>query len=191
MGRYGLPVLVSLASFGCGVDPALSVNGCPPPPEEHPVGPSSLTATGPCAFEQRAAVTCESSVDNFTLALTRKAKNGATLVMYVDFDHYHGPGNYDDGRMFVAVQDGQSLYRWSNDRARITVGPDEAFAVLPETRLAAEPMFVDCKRVIGSDTMYQHDCARQTSAKTPAEGTIEVVSGKLQCEGGTKGKGTS
>jgi hypothetical protein len=189
MCRYGLTVLVSLAAVGCGVDPALSVKGCPPPPEQQSVGPSSLTATGPCAFEQRAAATCESSIDDFVVALTRKANNGATLVLHVNFEHYHGPGTYDDARMFVAVQDGKSLSRWSNDRARITVGPDEAFVVLPDTRLAAEPMFVDCSRVIGPDTNYQPNCAGQTSAKTPLEGTIEVVSGKLQCE--AVGKRTS
>jgi len=156
-------------------------DACPPPPEES-TGPSNLTVKGPCAFEHRAAVICEPLGDDFIVAVSRKAANGATLVMYMNVEKYAGPGNYDEAQMFVAVQDGQSMYRWSNENVRITIGAGEAFTVLPTTRLEAEPMLVDCKRVIGPNTNYQYDCGGETNEKTPLEATFEIVSGTLQCE---------
>jgi hypothetical protein len=66
------------------------------------------------------------------------------------------------------------------------VGPGEAFATISEAKLEAEPMLVDCNRVIGPDTNYQYDCGGRTDEKTPLESTFEVVSGKLQCASVTK-----
>jgi hypothetical protein len=162
-------------------------DACPPPPEDSP-GPSSLSVTGPCAFQQRGAVVCESLGDDFIVAVSRKAANGATLVAYINVEAYKGPGSYDEAQMFVAVQDGKSMYRWSNERGRVTVGPGEAFLVLPTTRLEAEPMLVDCGRVIGPETNYQYDCGGRTDVKTPLETTFEVVSGRLSCQAADKEK---
>jgi hypothetical protein len=159
--------------------PGWHPEACPPPPEAS--GPGNLNVTGPCEFHHRAAVSCESYGDDFIVAATRKAANGATLVMYMNVEQYHGPGKYDEGQMFVAVQDGKSMYRWTNDNVRVEIGAGEAFAIVSEARLEAEPMLVDCKRVIGPETNYQYDCGGYTDEKTPLDTTFEVVAGKLQC----------
>lgn len=152
-----------------------------PPPADAASGPSDLSVTGPCAFEHRSAAICESLADDFLVAVSRKAANGATLVVYINVEQYHGPGDYDESQMFVAVQDGKSMYRWSNERGKITVGAGEKFVDLPKTLLDAEPMLVDCKRVIGAETNFQYDCGGRTDERTPLESTIEIASGRLSC----------
>jgi hypothetical protein len=153
---------------------------CPPPADESP-GPGDLIVSGPCGLRHRAAVHCESSRDDFITAFTQNARNGATIVTYVNVEFYHGPGSYDGAQVFVAVQSATSIYRWSNDNAHAVVGPDEAFVLLPETRLMAEPMLVDCSRLIGPATNYQYQCARSTDAKMVVSSPPEVLSGRLQC----------
>ncbi len=206
-----LAIVACLAAIACDEDPARSVKivarppatagsvetppsvvgpsrtaewrpeACPPPPEDSP-GPSSLTVTGPCAFQHRGAVSCEPIADDFYISMSRKAARGATLMVYINVEKYHGPGSYDGAQMFVGVQDKTSIYRWSSDTIAITVGPGEEFAVLPTTRLDAEPVLIDCT---GPMTNFQ--CGGRGDA--PAfESTTEVVSGTLRCEGGGKEK---
>jgi hypothetical protein len=155
--------------------------GCPPPHENSP-GPSSLTVSGPCTFEHRAAVSCESMHDDFILTASREAARGATLMVYINVEKYKGPGSYENAEMFVGVQDETSIYRWSSDRVSITIGPDEAFAILPATRLDAEPLLVDCT---GPQTNYQCGGRSDTS---PINGTTEVVAGTLRCNSVAKSK---
>lgn len=155
--------------------------GCPPPPEDSS-GPSSLSVTGPCAFQHRGRVSCEARADDFYVSLSRKAARGATLMVYINVEKYHGPGSYDGAEMFVGVQDKTSIYRWSGDRLTITVGPGEGFVVLPTTRLDAEPILIDCT---GPMTNFQ--CGGRGDAEALLT-TTEVVSGTLWCEGGGKEK---
>ena len=142
-----------------------------------------MIATGPCAFEHRGAVSCEATVDDFIMAATRKAARGATLVIYINVEHYAGPGSYEGTQMFVEVEDGTSIYRWSNDNFRITVGPGEEFAVLPTIRLDAEPLLVNCAGQVGPASNWLYDCKGRTGA-TAIEGTTEVISGTLRCDKG-------
>jgi len=110
---------------------------CPPPPE--PLrGPSTFEAKGACNFHQRSAVECTSVADDFLVEISRPAAHGATLVIFVNVENYHGPGKYDGGQMLVSVQDPKGLYRWRSDQVTITVGEGEKFAVLAPTRL--EPL---------------------------------------------------
>ncbi len=146
---------------------------CPPPPEEG-TGPSSLTVTGPCAFEHHGAVSCESTGDDFIVTMVRPAADGAQLMIYLNVEHYTGPGSYEDAQMFLSVQHNTFIYRWSNDSFPITVGSGEAFAVLPTTRLDAEPLLIDCT---GPMTNYQ--CSGR--GDSAIEMTTEVVSGTLRC----------
>ena len=160
------------------------LEACPPPPEDMP-GDSGkrapLVVTGPCAFEHRGAVSCESTGDDFIIAVTRKAARGARLVVYINVETYHGPGSYDHAQMFLEVEDGTSIYRWSNDNFTITVGPDETFALLPTTRLDGEPLLVNCSWQVGPKSNWLYDCAG-TSDATTMEGSSEVVSGTLWCD---------
>jgi hypothetical protein len=148
---------------------------CPPPPEDAP-GPSTLGVTGPCAFEHRGAVSCESAGDDFILTMTRPAAHGAKLMVYINVEKYHGPGSYEEAQMFLGVQDKTLIYRWSSDTVSITVGSGEELAVLPPTRLEAEPLLIEC-----SGPMTNYDCSGR--GDLPAmEASTEVVSGTLRCK---------
>src|SRR5262249_46236343 len=130
----------------------------------------------PCAFEQRAAVSCEALADDFIVVATRPAKNGATIMIYINVEKYTGPGEYTEAQMFVGVQDKQNIWRWSSDNVNITVGKDEAFSELPPTKLEAEPMLVHC-----TGPMNNYQC--EGRGDEPAfEKTIVTISGRLQCE---------
>ena len=78
-------------------------NGCPPPPEDSS-GPSTLTVSGPCAFEHKGIANCEWHADDFYLSMTRKAAQGATLTVYINVEGYDGPGQYKSAQMFIGVQ---------------------------------------------------------------------------------------
>ncbi len=153
------------------------MNGCPPPPEDS-AGGSSLTVTGPCAFEHKGTVSCERLVDDFYLTTTRKAAQGTTLTFFVNVEHYNGPGSYKDAQMFVSVMNKKLIYQWSSDTVDITVGPEEAFAVLPTTQLLAEPLLVDC-----SGPMTNYQCGGRGDP-TVFTDTYEIVAGTLKCEAG-------
>jgi hypothetical protein len=166
------------------VDPSQTgewrAQACPPPPEDSP-GPSSLVATGPCAFEHHAAVGCEATADDFIIATTRPAARGATLVIFVNVEHYAGPGRYAGAQMFVEVEDHGSIYRWSSDTLSITVGAGEKFATLPTSRLDAEPLLVNCQGEVGPGSNWLYDCAGRGS-RPAMDTTTEVVSGTLWCD---------
>jgi hypothetical protein len=197
--------LICLLSAGCGDDPARSVkiisqppvpmvtaflpprgpdrNSLPefcPPAEDSP-GPGSFFAKGPCEFRQSSPARCQASTDDFIVAIPRKAKNGGSLVVYLNVEQYHGPGSYDKAQLFVAVQGETTLYRWSNEDVHATVGPGEAFVTLPKTRLEQEPMRIQCSRLIGPASNYQYQCAASSVSNLEFDSSAEVVQGKLQC----------
>jgi hypothetical protein len=151
------------------------------PPSEDSQGPGTFAAKGPCAFRHRTPVDCEALADDFIVASPRKAKNGAILVIYLNVEHYHGPGVYDAAQLFVAVEGGTNIYRWSSDEVRVTVGPDEAFVTLARTRLDQEPMHVVCSRLIGPASNYTYQCAASSRVNLDIDNAPEIVSGKLQC----------
>ncbi len=151
------------------------IEGCPPPPEDGP-GPSTLSVTGPCAFQHQGTFACEASADDFYVSASRKAARGATLLVYINVERYKGPGTYKDAQMYIGVQDKTSIQRWSSDKVDITIGPGEEFAVLPSTRLDAEPVLVGC-----SGPMTNFQCGgRDTTFEAPPA----TASGTLRCEGG-------
>jgi hypothetical protein len=147
--------------------------GCPPPPEASP-GPSDFTAAGPCAFKHRGVVACEALGDDFLVTLTRKA-GGATLTVYINVEHYHGPGDYRDAQIYLGLQDKFNIYRWSSDKLNITVGSGQQSVTFPATSLEAEPLFTNCT---GPITNFQCQ-GRQFEADFLK--TREVVSGTLRC----------
>jgi hypothetical protein len=151
------------------------------PASEEPQGPGAFILEGPCAFRHRAPVSCEATPDDFIVAVPRKSKNGAMLVIYLNVEHYHGPGVYDGAQLFVALEGGTDIYRWSNDEVRATVGPGEAFVTLGRTRLDQEPMHVVCSRLIGPESNYTYQCAASSRANLDIDAAPEIVSGKLSC----------
>ncbi len=153
---------------------------CPPPAEEAS-GPGNFTVNGPCEFRRQAPVACESLQDDFVVAATQKAKSGASLVIYLNVEHYHGPGDYDEAQMFVALQSGTTIRRWSNDNVHAIVGPGETFVVLPESRLDAEPARMECSRLIGPESNYQFQCAGISESNPAIDSSVEMISGNLGC----------
>jgi hypothetical protein len=153
--------------------------GCPPPAEGAD-GPSAFAVTGPCAFEHKGAVSCETLPDDLLLTMTRKGARGTTLMVYINVERYHGPGSYPDGQMFVGLQDKKNIYRWSSDAVNITVGDGGEQVVLPPTKLEAEPLLVNC-----SGPMNNYQCEGRGEADA-FERTIAQVSGTLRCDGPPK-----
>ena len=168
-GASGSPAAVARAAATDWRPP-----GCPPPPEASS-GSSSFTVAGPCAFEHRNAVACESLGDDFLVTLSRKAAGGVALMVYINVEHYHGPGDYAGAEIYVGLQDKINIYRWSSDTLNITVGSGEEFVTLPATSLEAEPLFVNCT---GPMTNFQ--CEGRGGADE-FQKTREVVAGTLRC----------
>jgi hypothetical protein len=96
-------------------------------------------ATGACAFRHQGAVNCTSLEDDFILETSRPSARQSTLIIYLNVETYHGPGNYDEAQMLVSVQDATGLFRWRSDTVLATVGADEKFVDLQSTRLEALP----------------------------------------------------
>jgi len=157
-------------------DPKRLLEFCPSTAETSSAAGLFMTV-GSCAFQQREPVICNSLQDDFLVAFTRRAEHDANLVVYLNVEFYHGPGSYDHVEMFETLQSGENIYRWSNDRARATVGPGETFLTVPETELEAEPMLMNCTNTLGPATNYQFQCGR----RGPAMLASVTFSGKLQC----------
>jgi hypothetical protein len=178
-GTAARPRGTGASSSSAGVEPAAAPNwrqpGCPPPPEASS-GPSTFTAAGPCAFQHRAAVACEALDDDFLVTLSRRAAGGVTLMVYINVEKYHGPGDYRDAQIYLGLQDKFNIYRWSSDTLNITVGSGEQSVTLPGTSLEAEPVFTNCT---GRITNFQ--CEGREFAEEFLK-TREVVSGTLLCE---------
>jgi hypothetical protein len=134
---------------------------------------------GPCAFQHQGTFACESTGDDFYISASRKAARGATLLVYINVEQYKGPGVYKDAQMYIGVQDKTSIHRWSSDKVDITVSPGEEFAVLPSTRLDAEPVLVGC-----SGPMTNFQCGGRDTFEAPPA----IVSGTMRCEGGGEKK---
>ena len=151
-----------------------------PLPGEGSSGPSRFQAGGACGFQQRSAVNCESTPDDFIIGFMKKALHGATLAAYLNVENYHGPGSYDGVQLFIAVQSGQAIFRWSNDNAHATIAHGEASLTLPPTTLEPEPMLMACTDLIGPRTNYQFQCGTR-GTRIAIQGAAEVVSGALAC----------
>ena len=134
---------------------------------------------GPCEFQHQGLASCQAIGDDFLVALTRKAKQG-TLVTFINVEHYQGPGSYEGSQIFVAVQNGTTIHRWSSDTISTVVGPGEAFLDISKSRLELEPTLQDCSTLIGPASGYQFQCGARGFANA-AGNTDEIVSGKLQC----------
>jgi hypothetical protein len=109
------------------------------------------------------------------VTLSRKAAGGGTLMVYINVEQYHGPGDYHDAQIFLGLQDKFNIYRWSSDKLNITVGSGQQSVTLPATSLEAEPMFTNCT---GPMTNFQ--CEGRGFADEFLK-TREVVSGTLRC----------
>src|SRR5205814_1036429 len=77
-----IPAAEPTAGVGWGPEYQWRPELCPPPPEPSG-GPSTLVATGACAFRQLGMMECTSTEDDFILQMTRPAAREAKLLIYV------------------------------------------------------------------------------------------------------------
>ena len=150
-----------------------------PPPAEQGEGPSSVKATGPCAFEHRGEAVCEYTGDDFYVTVVRKARNGAELVFYVNVERYVGPGKYKaPNDVLVSLQDGSKIYRWWTNEFEVTVGPESRYVSLHEVRLEPELVLIGCT---GPQLNFQCD-GRGAESKNME--TISIATGAIYCKAG-------
>lgn len=148
-----------------------------PPPAQSDSGKSNIKVTGPCAFESKAEAECEILADDMQVILTRKAKNNAELMLYINVERYVGPGTYKaPNDMFVSLMDGEKIYRWWSNRFVATVGPESTSVTVKDVELEPELLLVGCT---GPQTNYQCD-GRGDEPKLMA--TSASVSGTIVCK---------
>ena len=151
---------------------------CPPPPEKG-LGPSTIKATGPCAFEHKGEADCEAAGDDFLVTAVRATRNKAELLLFVNVERYVGPGKYKaPNDVYVSLKDGSKIYRWWTNRAEVTVGPDSKFVTLHDVQLEPEMMLVGCT---GPQTNYQCDGRSEQSGIMETHAT---VTGNIYCKAG-------
>jgi hypothetical protein len=122
---------------GGGGGAPLPAGACPPEPETDAAG-SDASFTGPCAFHQAGRAYCNATQDDLYVVVQRPLPGGRTLSLYIDVEFYKGPGDYRDAQSLLIVQEGTTLYTWSNFRTVLTVLPGQAGVRLDPTDLAAE-----------------------------------------------------
>jgi len=110
------------------------------PPQAEPAGASGSDAelSGACAFHQAGQVYCRAALDDFYVLVRRLLPDGGTLDLYMDVETYAGPRAYRNVQVLLLVQDGPTLYQWSNFRADGTVTARETSFELPSTQLRPE-----------------------------------------------------
>jgi hypothetical protein len=148
-----------------------------PPLGDKGNGPSSLKVTGPCGFEHKGEAECEALADDFVVIVTRKAKNDAELMLFVNVEKYVGAGNYKrPNDIFLSLKDGEKIYRWWSNEFEVTVGPESKSITLQNVKLDPELLLVGCS---GPQTNYQCD-GRGDEPKHME--TLASVTGTIYCK---------
>ena len=76
--------------------------------------------------------------------LHAQGRTRGALEIHIGVEDYHWPGACVGLEMQMAVKDGKKIYRWTSEHLDIAVGLYSACVILPETRLAPEPVLVRC-----------------------------------------------
>lgn len=122
---------------GGGGGAPLPADACPPAAEAGPPG-SDADLAGPCAFHQAGRAYCNATADDLYVVVQRPLPAGRTFALYIDVEFYKGPGGYRDAQSLLIIQEGTTLYTWSNFRTSVTVLPGEAGVRLERTELTPE-----------------------------------------------------
>jgi hypothetical protein len=179
--RWAAAALTCAVAFGAfnlarAADSTWHPPACPPPPDNES-GRSSIKVTGPCGFESKAEAECEVLADDMQIILTRKAKNNAELMLYVNVERYVGPGTYKaPNDIFVSVLDGTKIYRWWSNQFVATVNAESKSVTLKDVKLEPELLLVGCT---GPQDNYQCD-GRGDEPKHME--TMTSVSGTIVCK---------
>ncbi|HXM56047.1 MAG TPA: hypothetical protein VOB72_11710 [Candidatus Dormibacteraeota bacterium] len=117
---------------------ALPAGACPPVAGVGGASGSDADLAGPCAYHEAGGAYCHAAGDDFYVVVQRPLPAGRTLDLYLDVEFYKGPGAYRDAQMLLLIQEGTTLYTWSNFRTNVTVLPGEAGVRLDRTELTPE-----------------------------------------------------
>lgn len=157
--------LIACALLGCDEDPARSVkiiarpaasvkpkaarqaleNPIPtwqpsfcPPPRETKHGPGTFVANGACSFEHHGFVDCTALNDDFIVSFIRPAKQAAEVALFINVEHYTGPGKYDYVQLLISVNHPTGPFRWRSEVALATVDDGQKSITFEPIRL--EPL---------------------------------------------------
>ena len=154
-------------------------SACPPMPEQGK-GPSTLKVTGPCAFEHKGEAECEWTGDDLLATVTRKTKNGAEVMFFVNVERYVGPGKYKaPNDVLVSLKEGSKIYRWSTNEFELTVGPDSRYVTLHDVRLDPELVLVGCT---GPQSNFQCD---GRGDEPQLMKSVSLATGTIYCKAGS------
>jgi hypothetical protein len=121
--------------------------------------------------------------DDFTITVTRKAKDGAEVVLFLNVERYVGPGQYKPPNdIFVGLKVGTKMYRWWSNAFDVTVGPESKSVTLHNVYLQPELVLVGCE---GPQTNYQCDGRGDEPEHMK---TFAYVSGTIYCKAGVAKK---
>jgi hypothetical protein len=118
--------------------PALPAGACRPLAAGGGPSGSDADLAGPCPFHEAGSAYCHAVGDDFYVVRQRPLPAGRALDLYLDVEFYEGPGAYRDTQTLLLVQEGTTLYTWSNFRMEVAVLPGEAGVRLARTELAPE-----------------------------------------------------
>ena len=150
-----------------------------PPPAEQGEGPSSVKATGPCAFEHKGEAECEAVGDDLYVTVIRKAKKAAELMFFVNVERFVGPGKYKaPNDVLISLKDGSKIYRWWTNQTEVIVGPESRYVTLRDVRLEPELVLIGCT---GPQSNFQCDGRSDDLAIME---TTSTVSGTIYCKTG-------
>jgi hypothetical protein len=148
-------VLGSSLFFGAGGSaPVLTANGppitgavgqslhqgqCASAGPETPSGTTtaSLEISGACAVQEIDPVSCTIAVDDFYAVIHRTLTDGRTLYLTLNVETYRGPGSFRNAQLYLEVEGGGVLARWTNLEVAATVTA-AGFVTLPGATVAPE-----------------------------------------------------
>lgn len=110
---------------------------CPPPDAPGPHG-SDLVFSGVCGFHEQRLVPCPNNPqnsDDYYIRFTRPMRNGLTMYVDINVEHYRGPGTYDATTILIEIPNGTTIYEWSTNSGSLTVEADRQSGRLPRNEL--------------------------------------------------------
>jgi hypothetical protein len=98
---------------------------------------SDLAISGACTLQELDAVSCTIAIDDFYAVLHRTLGDGRDLYLTLNVETYHGPGSFHNAQLYVEVEGGGVLARWTNLDVKATVA-NGGMVTLPGAVVAPE-----------------------------------------------------
>jgi hypothetical protein len=82
---------------------------------------SNLAISGGCTLQELLPVSCTIAVDDFYAVIHRTLTGGRVFYMTLNVETYRGPGSFHNAQLYLEVEGGGVLARWTNLRVDATV----------------------------------------------------------------------